>query len=180
MILSYRGPEVQFRRWLIGLVSIAALGAALVSLPLGDGLAKLSFDVPFHFRGAIENTNVIVLLEDRAALEELGQTATWPPSRVVHALLLNILRTNGVRLVVFDIGFSEPRPSEDSKFASAIRESGDVILGCAYAQSSHQNQSQPGAKIQELKPPTEELRTNAAGWIGDVPKDSSPTNSIPK
>jgi hypothetical protein len=23
-------------------------------------------------------------------------------------------------------------------------------------------------------------RTNAAGWIGDVPKDSSPTNSIPK
>src|ERR1039458_6736770 len=101
MMLRYPGEILQCQRWLAGGLLILILTVALLTLPLGDGLAKLSFDLPFLFRGNLADTNVVVLREDRATLDALGQT-NFPPARTVHAQLLDKLREEDAKLVVFD------------------------------------------------------------------------------
>jgi len=88
----------------------------------------LSYDVPFLFRGNIIDTNMVVVLEDRASLDALGERS-WPPSRTVHARLVERLRQEGAKLVVFDIVFRNEKPGEDATFAAAVKQHGNVILG---------------------------------------------------
>ena len=161
MMLDYIDERTQCRRWIVGAVIIASLGVALTALPLGDALAKLSYDLPFLFRSPVADTNVVVVFEDRASLDALGQT-NWPPSRIVHARLVDRLRDEGAKVVVFDILFRNEKP-EDEALAAAMQRHGNVILGSVPEVSSVQIGDQPGAELSELKAPTRLLRTNAAG-----------------
>ena len=162
MMLPYRGEKLQRRRWLVGGAVIALLGAALCALPLGDSLARLSFDLPFLFRGQITCTNVVVVLEDRASLDALGQKQ-FPPARTVHAQLIDRLREEGAKTIAFDILFRVPKPEEDAVMAAAMKRHGSVILGSALETSSHETGGQTGAHIVQITPPPDRLRTNAAG-----------------
>lgn len=163
MILRYQGGELQHRRWLVGGLIILGVTLALLALPPGDGLARLSYDLPFLFRGNLADTNVVVLIEDRATLDALGQT-TFPPARTVHARLLDKLSEEGASLVVFDISFRAPKPGEDERFAAAITRHGHVILGGVVETVTQQTGDSAGASIVEIKPPAETLRAAAAGW----------------
>ena len=163
MLLPYKGARAQWWRWFIGGGAIAALGVLLIATPLGDWFAMLSYDVPFLFRSHVADTNVVVVLEDRASLDALGEK-TWPPSRTVHARLVDCLREEGAALVVFDIVFRTERPAEDDIFGAAIRRHGRVILGGIPETIAQRSGSRPGSQITEFKPPVESLRTNAAGW----------------
>jgi CHASE2 domain-containing sensor protein len=163
MMLPYKDQKTQWQRWIIGASVIAGIGVILVVLPLGDGLATLSYDLPFLFRSSIADTNVVVVLEDRASLDALGEKS-WPPSRTVHARLVDRLREEGAKLIVFDIVFRNERPGEDEVLATALRKQGQVILGCVPEISTHQLGDHPGTQLAELKPPIDVLRTNAAAW----------------
>lgn len=153
---------MQRQRWLIGGAIIALLGAVLSALPLGDGLARWSYDLPFLFRGHITCTNVVVVLEDRASLDALGEKQ-FPPSRTVHARLVDQLREEGAKLIVFDIFFRDPKPDEDAVFAAAMKRHGNVVLGSTLEITSHQTHGQAGGRIYEIKQPPDLLRTNASG-----------------
>ena len=161
MMLPYRGEKLQRRRWLVGGAAIALLGAALCVLPLGDGLARLSYDLPFLFRGRVACTNVVVVLEDRASLDALGQKV-FPPSRTIHAQLVDRLRAEGAKTIVFDIFFRVARPEEDLTLAAAMKRHGNVVLGSALEMASHETGGQSGAHIVQVTPPPDGLRTNAA------------------
>jgi CHASE2 domain-containing sensor protein len=162
MMLPYRGEKLQRRRWLVGGAAIALLGAALCALPLGDSLARLSFDLPFLFHGRVACTNVVVVLEDRASLDALGQKQ-FPPSRTVHAQLVDRLREEGAKTIVFDIFFRAIKPDEDLILATALKRHGNVILGSALETQSHETGGQSGVQIVQVTPPPELLQTNAAG-----------------
>src|SRR5438105_7602700 len=128
IVRSVRNPLV------LGCVAVMLLGIALVSFPLGDGLAKLSYDLPFLFRSRLTCTNVLVVLEDHASLDALGEKQ-WPPSRTVHARLLDRLHEEGAGLVVFDILFRNEKPEEDAVLAGAIRRHTNVLLGAVFESS---------------------------------------------
>jgi CHASE2 domain-containing sensor protein len=160
MMLPYKSREVQRRRWFIGGAVIAIIGVALTALPLGKPLATLSYDLPYLFRGTIDNTNIVVILEDAKSLDAMGYK-TWPPPRTVHAQLLDRLHDEGAGLVVFDIAFSVERP-EDDVFAAAIRRHTNVIVGCVPKRTSHQVGNDPGAE-QLTFAVTPKLQSAAAG-----------------
>ena len=162
-MFRYHGRETQRRRWFVGGSIIFCVTIALMGLPLGDGLARLSYDLPFLFRYNRGDTNVVVVVEDRATLDALGQK-TFPPSRAVHAQLVDRLREEGAALVVFDISFRASQPEADDVFAEAIRRHGHVILGGVTERATHQVGDSAGANVVEVKPPTETLRAAAAAW----------------
>ncbi|MCL4177206.1 MAG: CHASE2 domain-containing protein [Verrucomicrobia bacterium] len=156
-------PEARRNCWLFSAVSIVAFGLAMVWFPLGEGLATWSYDVPFLFRSRVLETNVIVVIEDRASLDALGER-DWPPDRRVHARLVDRLREAGAQVVVFDILFRNPRPGEDEFLAAAMRRHGRVILGGIPEISMHRVDDQIPAQLVQWMPPTPQLATNAAGW----------------
>ena len=146
-----------------GMMLIAGLGALLVTTPLGDGLARLSYDLPFLFRSDIGVPEVAIVYVDRASLEELGQKE-WPPDRRIYARLLQRLKAEGARLVVFDILFRTDKPDADPEFAAAIREHGNVVLGGVFESSRLQRRGSAGVALGEFKAPNETLRSAARAW----------------
>lgn len=162
-MFRYHSRESQQKRWLIGGSLILCATLALLCLRAGDTLARWSFDLPFLLRGDLGDTNVVVVIEDRAALDALGETS-FPPKRTVHAQLVDRLREEGAALVVFDISFRSPQPDADGAFAEAIRRHGRVILGGVTEATTHQMGKSAGASVVEVRPPVDALREAAAGW----------------
>lgn len=162
-MLRYRGRESQRKRWLIGGTLIFCLTLALLGLRLGDTLARWSYDLPFLLRGHLDDTNVVVVVEDRATLDALGETR-FPPDRRVHARLVDRLQEEGAALVVFDISFRVSQPDADAVLAQAIRRHGRVILGGVTEATTHQVGKWAGANVVEVKPPADALRDAAAAW----------------
>lgn len=87
----------------------------------------------FLFRAAnlsqskeLEENVVIVGIDDKS-LNKLGHFTSWPRSH--YARLIDILNKANVRVIAFDVLFSEPLP-DDEQLASAIRNAGNVVLPC--------------------------------------------------
>lgn len=161
-MLPYRGKTIQRRRWLVCGVFIALLGAALSVLRIGDGLAKLSFDLMFLFRGRAACSNVVVLIEDRASLDALGQKE-FPPTRAIQAQIVDRLREEGAKTIVFDIFFRTANPEEDSILAAAMSRHGNVVLASTSELMSREFVGQSAGPVMQIKSPPDLLRTNAAG-----------------
>ncbi len=134
-----------------------------VQSSLGEGLARLSYDLPFIVRArraARELPPACVIYLDEGSAAKLDQRGgVW--DRQLHADLVRRLKREGARAIFFDIVFSDawPDPAVDEDFAEAIAEHGNVFLGAAL-ELDH------GAKaLQERTvPPTPVLRKSAAGW----------------
>jgi CHASE2 domain-containing sensor protein len=116
----------------------AAVGAGLAILcglflwdsKPGEAWENASYDYLFRF-GARRTTNdVVLVLMDQSASEALGNGqpgGEW--DRKWHTELLNLLSTNGSRLVVFDVFFKRPRDTiGDAALAAAIKRHGNVVL----------------------------------------------------
>ncbi len=116
--------------WILPLViGLAALG--LSRLDTSETLERRLLDTRFKVRGprSISGSPFQVVAVDDQSLNFLREK--WPFRGSKHARLIRNLTRAGARLIVFDIVFTEPNPlypAEDSLFAEAVREAGNVIL----------------------------------------------------
>jgi adenylate cyclase len=127
--------QPRFGRWGKGL--LLGLAATLFCLALNHGYAleeTLGLDSLFFLRGRRPvPTEVVLVPIDEITTKKLGQPdlpRLWP--RSLHAQLLETLRARGAREVIFDMHFGDrfdcKGPGNDARFASAIRDFGNVIL----------------------------------------------------
>jgi adenylate cyclase len=89
----------------------------------------MSLDARFRLRGPIAPRLPIVIVSiDQDSFDELNLPWPWP--RTLHAELIQALSASEVKLIAFDILFTEPKPdvAEDAVFADAIGAAGNVIL----------------------------------------------------
>lgn len=134
-----------------------------VQSSLGEGLARLSYDLPFIVRARRAPGELppacIIYLDEGSAAKLAQRGGVW--DRQLHADLVRRLKREGARAIFFDIVFSDPwpDPAVDADFAEAIAEHGNVFLGAALELDYGANAFQ-----ERTVPPTPVLRKSAAGW----------------
>jgi adenylate cyclase len=153
------------RFWLSGSISAvltAVAGLTLFLFPIGGGITRSSFDLPFALRSNLEVTNVVIVYLDEASHAGLNQSMTAPWDRSLHAQLIDQLTAEGAKAIVFDILFTDPSsdPIADERFARSIKTSGRVILAGNYLQ----RETTPGALAYWEELPYQPFRNTAAGW----------------
>src|SRR5205823_10981406 len=135
----------------------AGIGAALIYLPrLGNGLAQLSYDLPYLFRSRLQVPEAVIVYVDRASAEAL-QPGGGTLDRKYHVELLQRLTRDGAKLVFYDVLFLKDHPA-DAEFAQAIRNHGTVILGGDYQNSRTQAGDHPMAAMRQIRRPNATLR----------------------
>ena len=110
------------------LIAIAIAG--LLKMGLFDPLEQTAYRLLFQLRGSLPADQRLVMIEiDDASLEHLGR---FPWSRQQYAKLLNLLDQPAANknIVVLDLLFSEPSPS-DAQLAEAMERHGQVVLASA-------------------------------------------------
>ena len=142
------------------------LGLFLFFSAFGKGLVHLSYDLPFAFRPNLNPTEVVMIYLDEASHSALEQPYNRPWSRAMHARLLDRLRIENSKAVIFDIVFSDPGPDPaiDEQFAQAIKAHGKVILAADCVLAA------PGVssvRAKKFEPPLELLGSQAADYGSD-------------
>jgi adenylate cyclase len=108
------------------------VGLLISALPFGQNLEEnVGLDWLFKLRGVRQPPpEVVVVSIDKASTDALdlpNKPRKWP--RYKHALLIKKLIEAGARVIAFDIIFDEPRsPEDDTAFAKAVSEAGNVVL----------------------------------------------------
>jgi adenylate cyclase len=148
-----------WRGWLLGIALTVAAGKILL-LPLGDGLARMSYDLPFTFQDGVPSELVMVYLDGNAK-RNLDQPPDQPLDRYFYTDLLNRLKDDGAKLVLFDIIYDlpHPDPAVDDAFADAIDSHGKVVLVADYIKELNGN-----VFTEAPLPSIALLNTMAAGW----------------
>lgn len=117
---------------ILGLLT-GLLGLLVSFIPFGLDLEEdVGLGLLFKLRGVRQPPpEVIIVGIDKVSADHLNQpekAERWP--RSLHARLVDILAQRGAAVIAFDILFEEPRsPEEDSRFAAAMRNAQNVILG---------------------------------------------------
>ena len=108
-----------------GLLTVLA-GLFFCNQQTGSSLISWSYDLPFSLRQPEPPANLVIVLMNEDAHEELGiqyEGKAWP--REIHARLLNRLREEGSRTVVFDVVFTRatapPRSVSNSDRAATLQ-----------------------------------------------------------
>jgi adenylate cyclase len=109
------------------LVLTGGVLAAYITDALGDTELD-TVDTRFAIRGdQPPPDDVIVVGIDDETFSELGEQ--WPFKRSRHAQLIDRLRDDGARAIVYDVQFTEPtRPREDNALLDAVARAGNVVL----------------------------------------------------
>ncbi|MBI3881085.1 MAG: adenylate/guanylate cyclase domain-containing protein [Verrucomicrobia bacterium] len=139
-----------------GAALLAVLGLALVWFPIGDGLARLSYDLPFLFLTRERPNDVVLVYLDDESHAKLHQNFNQPWDRRLHSQLISKLTREGATLLVFDFVFSDSEPA-DAALAEAMRAHGRVVLAAA-------NDRPVGAPQPVVREPTPALKQAAAAW----------------
>jgi adenylate cyclase len=149
----------------VGTALTAACGLCLLLSPFGKALRDWSYDLLFLVRPAKSIDDVVIVALDEQTYKSLGQ-APADFSRTNYARLLDILKANGAKMVVFDVLFIDHRkcdPDDDPILAKAMRDFGAVVVGSHWAM----NVDAP----HEVWPPLP-IFTNAAAGSGIVEIDA--------
>jgi len=113
----------------IGAALAIAVALGLQSFRAGQGLVRLSYDVPFAFTPKFTSEEVILVLMDEEAHRNLGQSWGQQWDRSYHAKLLRKLTRDGAAQVIFDVWLADPGTKEtDESLAKAIADHGKVVL----------------------------------------------------
>jgi CHASE2 domain-containing sensor protein len=148
-------------RWksaLVGAIVTALLGLIFASASLlGLFWQNLSFDLPFVVQPKVSLKEVGIIVMDEGSMNGLRQQYGKVWDRALHANLLNYLKADGAKMVVFDVNFDKPvDPPTDQLLAEAIRAHEKVVLAGVIEDT---------AQFGPLpKAPLDLFRTNAAGW----------------
>ncbi len=134
-------------------------GWMLWQLNLGQGLRTASFDLPFRFARHVPPPEVVMVYLDEESQRELGQPLSEALDRRIHAELIERLRRQGARTLVFDILFHDERPGQDEMLGEAIGNHGQVVL----AGERVRNQAEM-ASTESLLIPAPSLRRAGASW----------------
>ncbi len=108
-------------------VFVALLGLVFLVLGITD---ILSFDLLFAIKPSTHITNdVTILYMDDESRLKLNQPHDKPWDRALHAQLIDKLRTNGARVIVFDTLFEgTTEPATDRALVDAARRHGKVVV----------------------------------------------------
>jgi adenylate cyclase len=120
------------RRFLIGIAITLSFGILLAlafHFNLLHTLQQRGGDLTFQAASLEQepapSESIIIVGIDDTSLEKLGHFPSWP--RSYHAELIEILTEAGARVIVFDLLFAEPTPS-DEQLATAIKDADNVVL----------------------------------------------------
>jgi adenylate cyclase len=162
------------RRWasrrlgaICGIVLSVVAGLLLLQT-VGEGLARISYDLPYQFQHRYAADVVMVYL-DANVKTRLGQPADQPLNRRFYTQLLARLTSEHARLVLFDLIFDVPSadPAIDQDFAAAIRKQSRVVLA---AQEVRQTLGNTASEL--VVPPIPILKDAAAGvGVANVDND---------
>ncbi|MFC2075462.1 CHASE2 domain-containing protein [candidate division KSB1 bacterium] len=153
---------------LIGSLAAATVGF-LALLGVFDSLELESFDLRCRLRGPrpVDHSDIILVVVDDQTNKDLP--ARWPYPRDYYAHLLANLRSAGVRLVVFDIQFTEPdyaNPESDTVLATRVAaEAEAVILSGKVIVQTH-----GATRYSTLDKPIPVLSASGAAWgiVNDI------------
>lgn len=110
--------------WLILVIMVLALSLAGLVWRIDNVL----YDAAQKFIDRDIPQDVVLVAIDEQSLFELGR---WPWSRRLHAQLIDRLRSDGAKVIGFDVMFSEPQhedPQADRLLARALSKAGNVVL----------------------------------------------------
>jgi len=168
--LSTREHKTPGLGLLCGIALVIFVGQLLL-LPIGDGLARWSYDLPFLWTGRNIPDELVMVYLDPKIKARLGQPTDQPLDRRFYTQLLQRLTADDAKLVLFDILFDNPNPdaSVDSRFADAIQQHGRVVL-VGYSVKQFQGNVVTTTPL----PPISVLTAVAAGWgLAEISPDSA-------
>lgn len=141
----------------------------LNALPIIEIMNLSSYNQKFRFRGPLKPSSPIVILT--IDTESIDWMSKWPWPRHYHARMVDILKSAGARLILYDVFFDSPTQfdsRDDLRFSESVRSAGNVILAASF-----QNTQETGEfKVVKLpfKKPIPILESAALG-IGVVHPD---------
>ncbi|MBI4658650.1 MAG: CHASE2 domain-containing protein [Verrucomicrobia bacterium] len=122
------------QRWIVWPTIV--LGVVLLFV---GSVERMSYDLPFCFRGNRGVTNdVVIVYVDENSLVELREKSARLLNRTNHTRLLQRLAKDGAKLVFYDFLFSAPDadPRVDRDLAAAIHANLSVVLVGAFQASA--------------------------------------------
>ena len=118
-----RGGRLKF--FIGSSITILITGLMLLNLSPINALEDRLLDYRFKIRGAVKPPkDIIIAAIDEKSIDRLGR---WPWDRDIMADVVKKLKGLGVRIIVFDIIFSEAEKN-DTLFSKAMTDAGNVIL----------------------------------------------------
>jgi adenylate cyclase len=125
---------------LVGGVLAVLAGLLFCNQFTGQTLIQRSYDLPFALRSSGWRSDMIIVQMNEESHEELGLSWNRPWDRNLHAELLDRLRLEGSRTVVFDVQFAaDPERAHGTnrtpdqatqRLAEAMRRHGRVVIAC--------------------------------------------------
>ncbi|MDO9355334.1 MAG: CHASE2 domain-containing protein [Solirubrobacteraceae bacterium] len=108
----------------VAVVAVTVLGATGVL----QGAEHSTIDQRFDVRGAEPAGELAVVAIDEKTFSSLD--VTWPMRRNLHAQMIDRLREDGVRRIVYDVQFTEPstRPDDDLDLLDAVERAPGTVL----------------------------------------------------
>ena|ERR1035441_3654370 len=151
---------------------------------LGQALINGSYDLPFSFGTPSPPTDIVIVDMDESSRRKLHQSWFRPWDRRLHAELLDHLRIDGARAVIFDVVFSqEEHTNQLDQIDSQIQTSLDSA-NQALAQAMSTNRTvivaehlRKGAQGRVLELPASALLQAAAG-VGVVEVSEDPDTTV--
>jgi CHASE2 domain-containing sensor protein len=148
----------------VGIAALAGVAAVGIALLLHqthalDGLELKSVDARFALRGSREPSSAIVIVGiDPQTFSRLQ--LQWPFPRSLHARVIDRLKRDGAKAIVYDVQFTEPttpasgtrsarQPAigQDNLLIDAVRHAGNVVLATSEVGAHGENQIFGGAGV---------------------------------
>jgi CHASE2 domain-containing sensor protein len=110
------------------ILSVVA-GVFLFFTVMGDGLQRLSYDIPLRVLPRTEVDGLVIVRMDEESRRQFGQTADRKWNRSIHSALLKKLKEDGARIVAFDVFFDDiDFSTADEDFIATIANYPKVVL----------------------------------------------------
>ena len=115
------------------LTALAGLALWYWGLPVGGALKRFSFDLPTVFSSGGAFPELVLIEMDETSHDKLQQTRGQPWDLRWHAQLVDYLRTDGAKVIVFDVEFYETgtNAAAVTELARALRAHGHAVLSAA-------------------------------------------------